>query len=128
MKRSLILAGALAFTLGALTLAMLLGGTAFRYRTCTQHQSRLTRVLEKSPSAEGLAQGFAEEQTLLLASPTSRQEVDRAIATHGGARAAELRAKAASHARLRLFRAGDTIYAIFFDGGDVMRDFTCICP
>ncbi len=45
MKRFWIAAGALAVTLGSLTLAMLLGSASFDFRRYTVHDRRMHKVL-----------------------------------------------------------------------------------
>lgn len=126
MKRFWMLAGALAVTLGALTIAMLLGATSFDFRRYTQHENRMRKVLRETPSVERLTQGLAEEGTALIAAPASRAEAERVIAARGGLKQTELRAKAGRYPQLRLYRAGDMLYFVFFDADGVMRDFTCV--
>jgi hypothetical protein len=126
MKRIWILCGALAVTLAALTLAMLLGSTSFDFRRYSQHEGRLRRVMREAPTAEQLTQGLRDEGTALVAAPATRSEAERVIAEHGGLKTGELRAKAARHPQLRVFRASDMLYFVFFDADGVMRDFTCV--
>ena len=77
MKRFWILAGALAVTLGALALAMLLGSASFDFRRYTVHQQRLQKVLREQPTADRLTRGLADEGTTLLAVARTREEVER---------------------------------------------------
>jgi hypothetical protein len=127
MKRFWMLAGALAFTLGALWLAMLLGSASFDARRYTQHDRRLRKVMtEPQPTVDRLTLAFKDEGTLLVAAPTSPEEKERVIAGQGGKKAAELRAKAARHPELRVFATADMLYFIFFDRDGVMRDFTLV--
>ena len=49
-----------------------------------------------------------------------------AIVDYGGERTGELREKARQWGNLRVFRAADMIYFVFFDDEGVMRDFTCV--
>ena len=126
MKRFWILAGALAVTLGSLAIAMLLGATSFDFRRYTQHENRLRKVLREAPSVERLTQGLAEEGTTVIAAPAGRAEADQVIATRGGLKKAEMRAKVARYPQLRVYRAGDMLYFVFFDAEGLMRDFTCV--
>ncbi len=126
MKRVWMLAGALLVTLGALTLAMLLGSASFDYRRFSQHEGRLRKVLAKAPTADRLTRGLQEEGTPLLAAPTSAEETERVIAARGGSKITELRQKAARYPQLRVFRAADMLYFVWFDAEGVMRDFTCV--
>ena len=126
MKRFWILAGALAVTLGALALAMLLGSASFDFRRYTVHQQRLPRVLREQPTADRLTRGLADEGTRLLAVAPTRDEAEREARARGGPRAAEIRDKASRHAETRVYQAGDMLYFVYFDEAGVMRDFTCV--
>ncbi len=126
MKRLWILAGALIVTVAALTLAMLLGSASFDYRRYSQHEGRLRRVMLQQPTADRLTQGLQEEGTPLIAAPTDRRQAERVIAEHGGPKIAELRRKAERYPLLRVYRAADMLYFVYFDANGVMRDFTCV--
>lgn len=126
MKRVWIFAGALVATLAALGLALLLGSATFDYRRFSQHEGRLRRVMREQPTAARLTQGLRDEGTILVATATTREETERAIATYGGRKAVELRAKAGRYPQMRVFRAADMLYIVFFDDQGVMRDFTCV--
>jgi hypothetical protein len=126
MKRAWILAIALVSTLAALGLAMLLGSATFDYRRFSQHEGRLVRVMRELPTAARLTQGLQEEGTVLLATATTREEKEQAVAAYGGRKTVEVRAKAVLHPQMRVYRASDMLYVVFFDGGGVMRDFTCV--
>ena len=126
MKRFWILAGALAVTLGALALAMLLGSASFDFRRYTVHQRRMQKVLREQPTADRLTRGLADEGTPQLAVARTREELEREASTRGGKKAAEIRDKGARHAQTRVYQAGDMLYFVYFDEADVMRDFTCV--
>jgi hypothetical protein len=126
MKRFWILAAALAVTLGALALAMVLGSASFDFRRYTVHQRRMQKVLGEQPTADRLTRGLADEGTALLAVARTREEVDREAFARGGKRVAEVREKGARHAETRVYQAGDMLYFVFFDATGVMRDFTCV--
>jgi hypothetical protein len=105
---------------------MLLGATSFDFRRYTQHENRMRKVLRETPSVERLTQGLADEGTAVLAAPVGPAQKDQLIAARGGPKTAELRAKAARYPLLRVYRAGDMLYFVFFDADGVMRDFTCV--
>lgn len=126
MKRFWILAGALAVTLGALTLAMLLGSASFDFRRYTVHERRMQKVLREQPTADRLTRGLADEGTMLLAVAATRDAVAREASARGGKRADEIREKGARHAETRVYQAGDMLYFVFFDTAGLMRDFTCV--
>ena len=126
MSRFWVLAGAFTATVVTLALAFMLGAWGFDYRRFSQHEGRLRRVLEEQPTIDRLSAGLEDEGTTVLSAPRTAEEVERAIADHGGARAGELREKARRWGHLRVFRAADMIYFVFFDDDGVMRDFTCV--
>ena len=126
MKRFWILAGALAVTLGALALAMLLGSASFDFRRYTVHQQRLQRVLREQPTADRLTRGLADEGTPLLAVLSTRDEVEKEATARGRKKAAEIREKGGRGAQTRVYQAGDMLYFVYFDEAGVMRDFTCV--
>lgn len=126
MKRLLILVGALAATSAALALALLLGSWALNTHRYIEHQDRLRRVLVQQPTMERVVKALEDEGSPLIAAPATAEEIETVIAERGGAKAAELRAKARRWPRLRVFRAADMVYFIYFDGEGIMRDFTCV--
>jgi hypothetical protein len=126
MKRLWIGLGALAVTLGALALAMLLGSASFDFRRFSEHEGRLRRVMREQPTADRLTRGLQDEGTPLIAAPATREEADRVAAATAGAKSAEVRAKAARYPQMRVYRAADMLYFVFFDDDGVMRDFTCV--
>ena len=127
MKRLWIVLGALAVTLAALSIAMLAGNLAFHYHRNMEHEVLLKEVLARKPSAEALTLWLQKvKEVSLIAAPKNRGEADRVVAEHGGAKAAEVRAKAARYAQMRVYQASDMLYFIYFDENGVMRDFTCV--
>ena len=127
MKRFWILLGALAVTLAALSIAMLLGATSFDFRRYTQHESRLRKVMREAPTADRLTRGLATKAPLLIAAPASREEAeqrDRRSAAGEDGRAA--RQDRPATPQLRVFARPDMLYFVFFDADGVMRDFTCV--
>jgi hypothetical protein len=126
LKRLWILAGALVVTLAALGLALLLGSATFDFRRFSQHEGRLRRVMREQPTAARLTQGLEEEGTPLAAAPATPEEEQQVIAKLGRNKVAELRAKAKRYPQMRVFRAADMLYFVFFDAEGVMRDFTCV--
>ncbi len=126
LNRFWIIVGALAATLGALGIAFWLGSASFDVRRYSQHNGRLANVMREKPSAERLTRGLEAEGTPLLLIAATAEEKQRAAVTRGGAQLAEIREKAARHAELRVYQAGDMLYFVFFDNEGVMRDFTCV--
>ena len=126
MKRFWIMAGALAVTLGALALALLLGSASCDFRRHTVHRQRMQKVLREQPTADRLTRGLADEGTVLLAVLRSSEDLGREASARGWKNAAEVREKAARHAETRVYQASDMLYFVYFDADGVMRDFTCV--
>ena len=126
MKRFWILAGAAVVTLGALAIAMLLGSASFDFRRYSQHQGRLAKVMREQPTADRLTRGLADEGTVLIAVARTPQDVEREASARGGAKAAEIREKAARSAEMRVYQTADMLYFVFFDRDGVMRGFTIV--
>jgi hypothetical protein len=82
--------------------------------------------MREQPNAARLTQGLQEEGTPLVVTATSTEEKERAAVAHGAKRLAEIREKSARYPELRVYRAADMLYFVFFDGEGVMRDFTCV--
>ncbi|HUL76918.1 MAG TPA: hypothetical protein VL691_06610, partial [Vicinamibacteria bacterium] len=71
MKRFWILGAALAVTLAALALPMILGSVVFNFSRFQDHEGRLRRVMRQQPSADLLDRAFRDEGTVLLSVPRS---------------------------------------------------------
>ena len=126
VSRFWVLAGAFTTTAAILALALSLGSWGFDYRRYSLHEGRLERVLQQEPTMPRLTEGLAEEGASVLAAPASPEEIEEAIRAHGGARVAEIRSKLGRWGHLRIYRAGDMLYFVFYDDAEVMRDFTCV--
>ena len=109
--------GALAVTLGALTLAMLLGSASFDFRRYTVHRQRLQKVLREQPGRSP-DPGPGGRGATLLAVARTREEVEREASSRGGKSTAEIREKGARHAETRVYQSSDMLYFVFFDGAD----------
>ena len=126
MSRFWILAGAVAATAVTLALAFLLGAWGFDYRRYPQHQGRLERLVAQEPTIGQVTAGLEDEGAQVLSAPQTAEEMEGAIAAHGGAQAERLRGKARRWGHLRVFQAADMVYFIFYDGDDVVQDFACV--
>ena len=126
MSRFWILAGAFTATAVTLALAFMLGAWGFDFRRYSQHEGRLQRALQQQPTIGQLTAGLEEEGTSIVAEPQTAEDLEEAIVTHGRERAPALRQKARRWGHLRVFRAADMLYFVFFDDEGVMRDFTCV--
>jgi hypothetical protein len=119
--------GALAVSLVALAVALLLGSLAFNYHRHLEHEELLREVVARQWTAERVTRWLEEVKGApLLAVLESPADVEREAVTRGGRKAAEIREKARRSAQVRVYQASDMIYFIFFDDDGVMRDFTCV--
>ena len=127
MKRFWIFAGALVVTLGALTLAMMLGSASFDFRRYSRAPAPAgegdARAADGRPPDAG-PRGRGDDSP--RGGSDARQGVEREAAARGGKKAAEIREKGARHAETRVYQAGDMLYFVFFDAAGAMRDFTCV--
>jgi hypothetical protein len=126
VKRVFVVAGALAVTLAALSLAFWLGAASFDARRYDQHRRRLAKVLLQQPSAERLTRGLDAEGSPLVETAATAADKERVALAHGATRQAEIREKASRYPELRVYEAGDMLYFVYFDAAGVMRDFTCV--
>jgi hypothetical protein len=126
VSRLWILAGAFTVTVATLALALLAGSWAFDYRRYSQHEGRMRRVLQQQPSIWQVTAGLEDEGASVLSAPETAEELEEAIAAHGGGQAEDLREKARRWGHLRVFRAADMLYFVFYDDDGVMRDFACV--
>jgi hypothetical protein len=126
MQRVWILGGAVAVTLGALSVVMLVGSATFHFRRHLDHDIRLQKVMRLGPTADRLTRGLADEGAPLLLVTASADEAEREVPEDGRHKRAEVREKVVRHAETRVYLAGDMLYFVYFDSGGVMRDFTCV--
>jgi hypothetical protein len=127
MKRLWIVLGALAVTLAALGIALFLGSLGFDYHRKVEHETLLRELLARRPTAAQLTDWLQRvKDAPLVASPATPEEREQVIARLGGSKAGEIRTKSARYPQMRVYRATDTLYFIFFDENGVMRDYTSV--
>jgi hypothetical protein len=115
--------GATAIFAGA---AFFLGAWAFDTRRSLTHETRLQHLVDRSPGLGQVVQGLEAEGSRLLAAPSGPDQLRAAVTRHAGGRAAEALAKGQRWPTTRVFLAGDMVYFVYFDDGDVMRDYLCV--
>jgi|SRR5215510_10739039 len=125
-KRLVVVAGSVTLSAIFALLAFLLGSWGFDARRYNIHRQRLEGMLKKSPQLGQVVQGLADESSPLIAAPTGPAELARVARAQAGAKEAEVLEKARRWPLVRVFRAGDMIYFIFFDAGGVMRDYSYV--
>ena len=107
-------------------LALILGAWGFDFRRTSQHEGRLRRLVQQQPTLDRVVRGLADDGSPLIESPDGPAALEAVASRHGGAKAGEVRAKGRRWPTTRVFRAGDMIYFLYFDGDDVLRDYTWV--
>jgi hypothetical protein len=125
-RKHVILAAAVAASGVLLGGILWLGAWAYDTRRMSLHDARLRKVLAQAPTADRLSRGLAAEGSPLLASAGDAYGKRAAASTWGGARTAEILAKSDRFASLRVHRAGDVSYFLFFDEAGILRDYVCV--
>jgi hypothetical protein len=125
-KRLVIVAGSVGLSVILAGLAFLLGAWGFDTRRYLQHRKLLENMLAKRPRVEQVVQGLADYGASLIGAPAGQDDLARLARDLAGPRAGEVLEKARRWPRVRVFRTGDMIYFIFFDGEGVMRDFVYV--
>lgn len=125
-KRVVIVAGAVALSAAAVSLALLLGAWGFAYRRYSLHETRLRRLLAHQPRLEQVVEGLSDEGSPLVESPKGETELRLAASRRAGPKREEVLRKGLRWPQTRVFLAGDMVYFIYFDADGVMRDFTCL--
>jgi hypothetical protein len=126
VNRAGILVASVAITAGVAYLAFLLGAWGFNTRRYSQHEGRLRKLLLATPRLPQVVQAFEEEGSPLVASPAGPPELENVAAEWAGPKKDEVMAKGSRWPQVRVFRAGDMVYFIFFDRDGVMRDYAFV--
>lgn len=126
VNRAPILIASVAITAGIAYVAFLLGAWGFDTRRYSQHEGRLRKLLLATPRLPQVVQAFEEEGSPLVASPAGPRELEHVAAELAGAKKDEVIAKGTRWPQVRVFRAGDMVYFIFFDRDGVMRDYAFV--
>lgn len=125
-KRLVVVAGSLALTALFAWLAFMLGGWGFDTRRFMQHDQRLRELVKKKPRLEQVVQGLNDEGSPLLGAPGNEAELSRLIPSRASARAAEVLEKARRWPQVRVHRAGDMLYFLYFDADGILRDYAAL--
>jgi hypothetical protein len=126
LNRYLVVAASLVIAVGIATSAFFLGAWAFGYRRYSAHQTRLEHLVALRPTLAQVVEALEGEGSPLVAAPANDDDLRRAAAERGRAKAAEVLEKGRRWARTRVFVADDMVYFIFFDDHGIMRDFSCV--
>jgi hypothetical protein len=126
LNRFLVVTASLVIAVAMATSAFFLGAWAFGYKRYSAHQTRLARLVGHRPTLEQVVRALEDEGSPLVAAPASDDELRRVATERGRGKAAEVLEKGRRWPRTRVFVAQDMVYFIYFDEGEVMRDFTCV--
>jgi hypothetical protein len=124
--RPLVIAGSVVVASLALYLAFWLGAWAFDVRRFTTHDTRLRRLVQQQPSMDRVTRGLQDEGSRLLAAPADEDERRRVVGERGKDRAPAILEKARRYPKTRVHVAGDMVYFLFYDEGDVLRDYVIV--
>jgi hypothetical protein len=125
-KRVAVVAGSLAATGIAFSLAFLIGNWGYNTRRMSIHHARLEHLRDRKPVLDVVVQALGDEGSPLVASPRGAEELARAAERWGGARVAEILEKGKRWPEVRVFVAGDAVYFLYFDVEGVLRDFILV--
>jgi hypothetical protein len=124
-KRLAIVAGSLAVTGLTLGLALLLGSWGYSHRSLTSHHTRLARLVEQEPDLDLVVQALEEEGSHLTAAPEDERSLRQAVSGLPEEVQDLVVRKRHEWPIVRVFRAGDVVYVLFFDAETTLRDFAC---
>jgi len=124
-RRALVLGFAAAVTIGGLGTALYVGRLGYDVRRNNMHGSRLKNILVQTPNVYQVTEGLKEKAPLALV-VEGRVDLERALSQWGADKAGEIRDKAGEWPQLRVYAAGDMMYFIYFDEGDVMKDYVYV--
>jgi len=125
MKRSILFSSALV-SAALFGVAFWMGAAYFDIRRTDSHAGRLARLLQKSPTLDQVTAGLADEGSPLVDAPQGPEALKATAARLGREKQAEVLAKGSRFAKVRVFRAGDMLYFLYFDDDDVLRDYTFV--
>jgi hypothetical protein len=122
-RRLVFLAIAGVSSMAILGLAILLGAVGFNFRRMSIHEARLTKLVTVGANVDQVTKGLEAEHSPLLMSARSSDQARIAAEQWGKHKRDEIELRAARWTEMRVFRAGDMVYFIFFDGDGKVREF-----
>jgi hypothetical protein len=124
-RRAMAIGVAAAVTVGGLGAALYVGTLGYDMQRNRRHETRLKNILAQTPTVYQVTEGLKEKAPLLLVIE-GPNDLERALSQWGEDKADEIRTKASAWPQLRVYEAGDMIYFIYFDDGNIMRDYVCV--
>ena len=124
-RRAVVLGFAAAVTIGGLGAALYVGRLGYDVRRNNMHDSRLKNILVQTPTVYQVTEGLKEKAPLALV-VEGQVDLEQALSQWGADKVDEIRDKAGDWPQLRVYAAGDMMYFIYFDEGNVMRDYVYV--
>jgi len=124
-RRAIVLGFAAAVTISGLGAALYVGKLGYNVRRNNMHDARLKHILVQTPTVYQVTEGLKEKAPLALV-VEGRVDLEQALSDWGADKADEIRDKAGEWPQLRVYAAGDMMYFIYFDEGNVMRDYVYV--
>ncbi len=109
-----------------LVLALVLGAVGFNFRRMSAHEARLTKLVTVGAHVDQVTKGLENEMAPLLMSARNPDQARIAAQQWGREKQGDIQATAARWAEMRVFRAGDMIYFLFFDQEGKVREFVYV--
>jgi hypothetical protein len=125
-RRVVFLAVAALSSLAILILALVLGAVGFNFRRMSAHEARLSKLVTIGAHIEQVTKGLENEMSPLLMSARNPDQARIAAEQWGREKQGEIQARAARWTEMRVFRAGDMIYFLFFDEEGKVREFVYV--
>lgn len=121
-RRAMAVGVASTVTVLGLGLALYVGTLGYDVQRQQRHDSRLKNILSQTPTIYQVTEGLKEKAPLALV-VKGQDDLELAVSQWGAGKANEIRDKAKAWPQLQVFDAGDTVYFIYFDDSDVMKDY-----
>ena len=125
-SRAVVIAGSVVVASLALGLSFWLGAWAFDTRQWVYHDTRLRRMVQQHPSIDRATRGLEDEGSGLVAAPAGGDELRDVVAERGKDRAPLILEKARRYPTIRVHAAGEMVYFLFYDAGEVLRDYVLV--
>jgi hypothetical protein len=121
-----ITAGAAVITAALLSLALFLGNWAFKARSASLHERRLSRAIEQKAQRWQMAEALRAEGMTEVGQARSTAELAPMVERWGAGKRAEILDHARGWPLASVFRTDSVAYFLFFDEGDRLRAFSFV--
>ena len=124
-RRAMAIGVAATVTIAGLGGALYVGTLGYEVQRNHRHDDRLKRILAQTPTVFQVTEGLKEIAPLALV-VEGQSDLEQAVSQWGAHKGNEIRDKADAWPQVRVFEAGDMVYFIYFDDGNVMRDYVYV--